>query len=316
MRRQRGPSCRTLLLSSLVAAAAHAGSVSIALPERSACDFEQVAAALRSRLPDAQLEQGRTRDPAAVQISLERSGDEWAIAILAPGQLPLRRPLSALGSDCVALSEAAALIAERYLESIQWTTGPVEVDRLPPPEPSPSWQLSVALGGGATPGLTGVAPMGELDVGARWGAWLIEASALYLGSGQIALVTTTNPAYEYQYSAAAQLAFGRRFGFGRSAVRVQLTPGAELLWVGSLPSAPNPSPNPLPHHQVAFAAVPFVGLRAGYEFSLSDRLSLGLRVQARVALAQHSFLVEGYTQSLVTHLVDGDAQLALSYLFF
>ena len=308
--------CRlSLLASSLLAIAAHAGPVSIALPDGSKCEFEQVASALRPRLPDAVIEPGRSQDPSAVLISLERSAEVWAISILAPGQPPLRRPLEALGDDCIALSEAAALIAERYLESIQWTAAPVEVSRLPPPEPGPPLQLSVALGGGAALGMTGPAPAGEVDLGLRWGGWLLEASGLYLGSGQLDLVDSPVPAYEYQTSAALQLGFGRRFGFGASAVRVQLTPGAGLYWVGARPKLP-PSFNPLPHQGGNLSALPFIGLRVGYEYAFTSRLSVGLRVQARLNLLQTKFVVEGYTPWLVTHLVDGDAQLTVGFLFF
>ncbi len=308
---------RGLALSAfLLATAAHAGTVSVSLPAAGPCRFEPLAAALRARLPGATVEAAPSSSPGAVQLTLERDGEGWLLAIAAPGQEPLHRPLGFEHADCVALFEAAALIADRYLSSIQWTQGPVEVSPLPPPEPTPPLQLLVELAGGAGFGLTGVAPAAQLELGLFRRPWSLELSAAWLGSGQRTLSTATpSGAVLTQQTGAAQVALGRRFALGPGALRVELTPGAEVFWV-SASSTVDMHPNPLPRTSPVVVALPFVGGRLGYALEFGRRLSLSLRFSVRAHLGERRFVLEGYPQSLVTHPVDGDVTLALGYLFF
>ena len=91
---------------------------------------------------------------------------------------------------------------------------------------------------------------------------------------------------------------------------MEIIPGAELFWVSSQGSL-------VFHQSTAFDALPFVGLRTGYEVALGSHWLVSLRVEARAHLGQSTFVVQAYTPSqLVTHLVDGDATLAIGYAFF
>ncbi len=294
---------------------AHAGELGLRVPDGTPCGSEPFAAALRARLPGTNVTTGATTSAEAVEVSLARDDGQWSLTILAPGQPPLRRPLPP-GDDCVALSEAAALIADRYLSSIEWTKGPVEVSRLPPPEPPPPLQLLVELGGGAGLGLTGVAPAGQLELGLSRGAWFAELSAAWLGLGERTLATSSAvPVTLAQQTGAAQLSLGRRLGLGPGHVRLELLGGAELFFV-TASAATEVHPNPLPHSGTVVTPLGFAGARAGYTLMLSERWSLSLRVEARAHLGEQRFSVEGYSESLVTHPVDGEVTLAVGRLFF
>ena len=211
--------------------------------------------------------------------------------------------------DCLALSEASALIAERYLASINWISSPGKVSPLPPP---PRWRASVALSGGAAWGLTGVIPMAQLDVGVRYAGWAFEASAAYLGWGQRDLFST---AYQFHHTAAIALAVSRRFELGPGALRIGIAPGLELYWVGSSTTGAA-TPNPLPHRQLAFASLPFVGAQTGYDFNLIAELTIGIRLQVRAHPGVVTFVTEGYSSHLSTPLVSGDLSVVVGSLLF
>jgi hypothetical protein len=310
----RGPRSPIALLAPLLlGSAVQAGTLRVVVPETGPCGFEELSSALRAHLPGAEPLPGPASGEGEVGLTLRRTGAEWSLELAAPGQPPLRRRLAA--ADCLALSEAAALIAERYLASIRWVGTPAAVSALPPPPPPPRWQASLALGGGVGLGLTGPAPMGQLELGVRWGGWTLELAGAYLGSGQVDLVGAARPAYAFEHTGAATLAVGRRLALGPGAVRLALAPGAELFWVGSSPASAG-TPDPLPHRQLVTTALPFVGAQAGYELELTDRLTLGLRAQARLHLGSARFSVEGYAPALTTHLVDGELAVTLGSLFF
>lgn len=305
----------SLLAPLLLGAATPAGTIRVELPPRSPCAYEEVASALRARLPGAEIVPGDLPEPGEVRLRLSSDEGQWRIDLGAPGQPPLTRRFAA--PDCLGLSGAESSIAERYLQSIAWTAAPGEVRALPPPPPPPRWQASLAVGGGAgLGGLTGPAPVGQLELGARLGGWLLELWAAYLGSGQLPLVTPTRPAYLFHHGAAAALAVGHRLALGPGAVRLALAPGVSLYWVGSSPATPGTTPDPLPHRQLVTGALPSLGLQAGYELNVLERLSLGLRLQARLHLGTATFAAEGYTPSLATHLLEGEACLTVGYLFF
>jgi hypothetical protein len=314
-----GKSSRAWAVSTLLAASAHAGTVWVALPERAApCELEQVAVALRARLPGAQVLPGHPSELSSPQVVLDRTSDAWTLEVRAPGHPALKRDLPDPGSDCVALSEAAALMTDRYLESIQWSAGAVSVDPFAPAEGPPDGGVAEStplqgvaeIGGGIGLGDLGVAPVAQLDLGAAWGAWRFEAAGLYQAPGQLTLVgPTTAPGFLHEQVAAFQAAAGRRFELGWGALRVEATPGAELFWVWG-------SGTRVFQRKSALSALPFLGLRLGYELTFARRLSVCLRVQARAPLGQDQFSVQGYLPTITTQRVDGDAGLALGYLFF
>ncbi len=294
-----------LLLPTFLCSVALADDFTVRLPPRSPCAAEQIIGALSTRLRRSEMR--LSLEP--VRLSLTLSEGHWAIEILAPGQPPLSRPLAVPESDCLALSEATALITERYLASINWISAPGEVSPLPPP---PRWQASLALSGGAAVGPTSVTPMARLDVGARYVGWSFEASFAYLGSGQVDLTST---AYQFYRDAAVALPVSKRFELGPGALVAGLAPGLELYWVGSSTTSAT-TPNPLPHRQLVFAAQPFLAAQTGYDFDLPAGFTLGLRLQVRAHPGTVAFVTEGYASRMVTPLVSGDLSLVVGSLLF
>ena len=285
----------------LVAGVARAGTVSVQLPPGTKCDFAQLRAALR--VPPSSVVD--TPQPDAVSLVLTRDGDAWSLALNAPGQAALERKGFAQGEDCVAVFEAASLIVDRYLSSIDWKAGPVEVSPLPPPEPPARTQLLLEIAGGV--GLSnGFSPTGELGLGIVRGPLLVEVEGAYLNYFQ----ATSDNIILTQLTWAAFGSAGLRW----KGLRVEALGGAELLWASSQSGHPT-YPNPLPHPGTSFGALPFGGVRLGYSFALTDRLALGIRIAAR-AHSNITFAVEGTMDHITSHLADGELTLALSSLFF
>jgi hypothetical protein len=286
----------------LVASIARAGTVSVQLPQGTKCDFAQLRAALR--VPPSSVMD--TPQPDAVSLVLTREGDAWSLALNAPGQAALERKEFAQGDDCVAVFEAASLIVDRYLSSIDWKATPVEVSPLPPPEPPARTQLLLELAGGV--GLSnGFSPTGELGLGLVRGPLLVEVEGAFLNYSQD---NHTVDVLLTQLRWAAFAAVGLRF----RGLRVEALGGAEILWASSQ-SEHTSTPNPLPHPGTAIDTLPFGGLRLGYSFALTDRLALGLRIAAR-AHGNVTVYAEGTAEHITSHVVDGELTLALSSLFF
>jgi hypothetical protein len=297
----------------LSALTASAGPVWLALPEPAPCSFDAFSSALKARISGATIAYGHA--PASdVQISLRHAGDGWTLSVLAPGQPELLRPLGE-ATDCGAFTEEAALIADRYLESIQWTSA-APVMPLPPPEPPLPWSALLELGGGPTLGLTGISGAGGVALGARRTGWQLEIGAAFLGAGSEPLSTTTpTKATLEQYTGAAQVMAGRLIHFSIFRLRLELGGGAELYFVGATPAA-STHPNPLPHAQLTLTPLGFGAARLGFEVALTTHVFAALGVQARLHFGEARFTVTGYPEHFVTHLVDGDAGLSFGYVFF
>ncbi len=314
------------LLSLVVLAAtpARAATLWVAFPARGdSCTYDQVAAALRARLGDVDVRPGlHDVSSGEVQVRLERAGDDWSLRVRAAGENDLERKLPRPGLDCVALSETAALMVDRYLDDIRWAgAGPAVVQKVPPPPPAPGWQLVLQVGGSGEQGvLPQVGPGITLDVGARKGRWQIEASgAMGLGPGQAALVCANSICSQpgqngtlAMQAGTVQVAAGYGLPLGFGDVRFELAPGAELFSVAVTRSS---SSSQIFQLAPGITPLPFVGARVGYEAPVWRRLYLAFRIEARAHLGEAQFQVENYT-TVFTRLFDGDASLALGYLFF
>lgn len=142
-----------MVMAVLAAAApAAAGTLWVAFPSGAdPCGYDQLAAALHARLGEVSVRPGvhdATGDD--VDVALERAGSDWGLRVKAGGERELERKLPKPGTDCVATTETAALMVERYLEDIRWTGGGAVVSKLPPlppPPPPPRWQMVVEVGG-------------------------------------------------------------------------------------------------------------------------------------------------------------------------
>jgi hypothetical protein len=268
-----------------------------------------------------------------VDVALERDGKDWGLRVRAAGERELVRKLPQPGTDCVATTETAALMVERYLDDIRWTGGGAVVQQLPPlppKPPPPPWQMVLEVGGAGAlfvpqdaPGLvSGQIPGGGgvLDIGVRWGNWQAEVSGGVLQLSQQTL-SFSEPFYRdgtAQYTATlqllvipAELALGRRFPTGFGAFRLELAPGAEFIWSSR-------SANLFGQNQASSVALPSLGIRLGYDFPLWRRLFLTLRVEVRGHEADE-FGVTGLTgpsSTVSTGYFDGSALLTLGYVFF
>jgi hypothetical protein len=288
----------------LVAAAASAGTVSVQLPQGTKCDFGQLRAALR--VPPGSVSE--TPQPDSVQLTLSREGEAWSLSLEAPGQATLERQAFAQGDDCVAVFEAAALIVDRYLSSIDWNASPGEVSPLPPPEPPTPLQLLVELSGGASYGISGVTGAGSLELGISYGALFFGAEGDFLGLGQ---QTFTAENYVVTQQTWAALAVGGvRLALRRSRILLAALAGAEVFHVSATYTG---HPTSLPVEGSIVSALPFGGLRLGYLFAVSDRLSIGIRGSIRLH-AQAAF--QAGPTPLHAYVGDGDLTLVLGYLFF
>jgi hypothetical protein len=285
----------------LVATVARAGTVSVQLPQGTKCDFAQLRAALR--VPPSSVVDTPQAD--AVSLVLTRDGEAWSLTLNAPGQAALERKEFAQGDDCVAVFEAASLIVDRYLSSIDWKAGPVEVSPLPPPEPPARTQLLLELAGGV--GLAnGFSPTGELGLGLVRGPLLFELEGAYLNFTQVGTDVILT---QLRWAAIASV------GLRWRGLRAEALGGAEILWASSRAAHPDMHPNPLPNPGTSAGALPFGGLRLGYSLALTDRLALGIRIAAR-AHSNVTFYAEGTAEHITSHVVDGELTLALSSLFF
>ena len=302
---------------------ARAGTLSVALPAEAApCDFGQIAQALQAQLPGAVVVEGPARAQGEVAIAFATGRETWRLTVGAPGAAELQRELPAPGTECTALAETSALIIERYLDSIAWTPEPAVVTPLPPPPPPLPWQLVLGVGVGGYLGRALIAPLGELDVGARRGRWQLTAglASPLLGSvaGQVSLSTptavpdlpTTGTLQSWLFAMDVALAYRVPLRLGTVAFGIE--PGAEL--VRAVPS-PTSHP-PLFSDATSLAASPDVGLSAAFEVPLSARLSMGIRVRARAMALQTTFAAPGENGRLVTSWVDGDATLGLTAVLF
>ncbi|MHB8420888.1 MAG: hypothetical protein ACYDCL_22660 [Myxococcales bacterium] len=312
-----------LLAATFTALPAQAATVWVAFPARAEpCSYDQLEGALRARLGEVDVRPGvHDALPGDVLVDLDHDGADWSLQVQAAGENELRRKLPRPGLDCVALSETAALMVDRYLDGIHWAgASPAVVQQVPPPPKAPAWQLVLQVGGSGELGvLPQLGPGLTLDVGARRGRFQIELSGSASLGGQETVACAPDAACPpggtagtlALQGAATQLALGYGLPVGFGTVRFELTPGAELFWVTTSPSPGSFYFRSMP----AFSALPFVGVRLGYELPLSRRLFLALRVEARGHLGEDQFSVTGSTTEF-TRLFDGDASLALGYLFF
>ncbi len=320
--------CLIVIAALATAASADAGTLWVVFPSGAEpCGFDQLAAALHARLGDVSVRPG-VHDVLGddVDVAVERSGSDWGLRVRAAGERELERKLPRPGTDCVATTETAALMVERYLDDIRWTGGGAVVQQLPPlppKPPPPPWQMILEAGGAGvllvpqdTPNLAAGSgqpipgPGGVLDIGVRWGNWQAEISGAYFqlpqqSLGSVTTRTGTQPAVLQWFLVPMEVALGHRFPTGFGAFRLEVTPGAELY---------RATPSNVYNGVAQLSLLPSVGVRVGYDFPIWKRLFLTIGAEARAHQAQE------YTTILLndvsTGFFDGNAFLTLGYVFF
>jgi hypothetical protein len=301
------------LLAMLAAAPARASTVWLAIPEGvEPCSFEQLADALRSRLPDVRVEPGvYDLGPGDVAVAMHRDVEGWSLVVRAAGEHELRRKLPSAGVDCVGLAQTSAFMVQRYLGEVRWTGAQVVIAPVneKSPEPVAHWQATAELGiaGALTTGSSGLGPALQLDLGARQGHWELGVSLSGEPVQQAGLANNSQALAEISFvPGILQLVEGYRVRLGPTTLRVELMPGVQVTWawLGST-SADEP----------AFV----VGGRIAWEVTIYRRLFASLRVAGRVIVPQILILKElgGLPAApYVSGYGAGDASLALGYLFF
>ena len=142
------------LLALLAAGPASGATVWLAIPEGAEpCSFEQLAAALRSRLPDVRVAPGvYDLDPGDLAVAMHRDVEGWSLVVRAAGEHELRRKLPPVGADCVGLAQTAAFMVERYLGEVRWTGAQVVVAPIREMQEAEShWQAMAELGIAGSP---------------------------------------------------------------------------------------------------------------------------------------------------------------------
>jgi hypothetical protein len=310
------PHAAPLLLASVALAAPAVASptVWVVVPEQGApCSFEDVAGALRARLGTRDVRRGEHAvDGESVQLAVGHQGTDWFLDLESEGHPRLRRPLPGPEGDCLALTEAAALVADRYLEDVHWIGPPVVIEPVPSEvvAPADGWHagLDVAVAGGS--GLADLTGAAQLHAGARWGKLLLGLSAgIQLPSDVAFVAGDPTQGSLHAEAGTAQVAAGRRWDAGPGAVELELTPGVE--WFRSWTTG-----GQIYHRQDRWTAAPYVGLRAGYALPLSRHFFVAARAQCEALIQSQVFEVSGYSSALRAQAVEWEGSVAAGYQFF
>jgi hypothetical protein len=302
------------ILLALAAPAFAAPTVWVTVPEPEApCSFEDVAGALRSRLGTQDVRHGEHAvDGQSVQLALGHQGTDWFLDLESEGHPRLRRPLPGPEADCLALTEAAALVADRYLDDVHWSGAPVLVEPVPPEEhPVPEGfhaGLDAAIAGGSA--LSGVGGGVELHAGIRWDKFLFGLSGgAQLPSDSALVAGDPTQGSLHAEAGTAQLLAGRFWNAGPGALELELTPGLE--WFRSWTTG-----GQIYHRQDTWSAAPYLGARAGYAVALGRHFYVAARAQGEVLLVRQVFEVYGYSPTLQAQVVQWEGSLAVGYQLF
>ncbi|MHB8416572.1 MAG: hypothetical protein ACYDCL_00750 [Myxococcales bacterium] len=274
------------------------------------CTEAEVVSSIHAREPGVDVRTGGSARPGDASAALAVEGGTWSLTVQSAGLRPLRRELPTPGADCVATSDTAALMLDRYLDDIHWSgrgTAFADLER-------PRVEGVVEVGSSLAASPVGALPALELDLGARRGPFQLGLGGSVAWPEQSAFPAPYAGAYSVQL-ASARLVAAWRPRLGPGTARVELAPGAELFWVG----ASYPSATRLFQNHPAFDAAPYLGLRLGYELALPARFAVALRAEGRLLLIRPSFEVQGEQASIppvAAGPLDGNVTVALSRSFF
>lgn len=350
-----GPPLLAIGCLALVSPLARAETIWVSMPPSAApCDFAQLAADIGFARPSATLRRGEAPvapegNPGEVHVHFERAGDAWSLWLLADSETT-QRALPPAGTDCVALSQTAAFMIERYLARLGPegpdpaaldSNAPVIAPRSPPslvteraplrspaasPPISPDHTLEATATPAVKPSITAPATnrwQGLVGASVNGGFGTVVSPAFALDMGvrrgpwQAGVGLETFLPAEISSSDDAPLQ-GR---FRLQSILAELTAGHRIgLGLGSLQVDLAPgvaldwaSVSAGEAVSVFFTARPYAGARIGWEVPLSSRLALGLRLEARFFLAGGDPDDDGDT-NLANFMTDG--ALSLSYELF
>ena len=279
------------------------------------CSADQLVAAIHLKRPADAVRAGGAPESGDVAVEVLRAPGNWSLEVRGASDTPLRRALPDPGQDCVALSETAALMVDRYLVDVNWKGGPAVIAPLPAPEPPappvPIFGI-VELAGGVENGLLAMRPTLELAGGIQRGGLRLELSIAGSTSESTGLTSGTNLDIGTLSAngGRVQLAAAWLKPLGPGALVLDALPGVALERVSSTGAF-------VFHDAHATSVLPFLGARAGYELGLPARFALAVRAEGRVYASTVTFSVDGANGSgYTTARFDGEISLGLSRLFF
>ena len=320
------------LAAGLVLGGAPVNTIWVAAPPGVApCTVDVFAEAFRARLGQVAVLPGEP-DLATgeMQVAIRPAGNGLELRVKAAAERELIRKLPGPGTDCVAASETAALMVERYLDEVGAGVGVATAPPLVPLPPlaSPTpWGL--ALEGAVTAELavlpqlapgesTSIPPLGiggSIAIGVRRGPWQLAARGALEPSGTTAIagsVPGAGGSLNLQAGALA-LVVSYLLAAGPGAVRFELSPGAQLFWANTSTS----NGGQFGTIGSSFSLLPFIGVGVGYEWPLWEHLSALAGASMRVHLGSTQLEVEGVSRDTAyTRQLDGEAWLGVGYVFY
>ncbi len=296
-------------------------------PDVAPCTADIFAGALRSRLGQvAVLEGERDLATGEMRVAIRPAGKGLELRVHAAAERQLIRELPGPGTECLAASETAALMVERYLDEVGAgivVTAPFVP--LVPPAPPARWgfALEAALTGelavlpqlapGESTAIPGAGFGGSVALGVRRGPWQLVARATLEPGGTTAIAGSVAGGTLQLNAGAVALAGSYLLGAGPGAVRFELAPGTQLFWA----STSSPSGGQFGKTGSNFSALPYIGIGVGYELPVWENLSALVGVSMRVHLSPTQFEVDGIpTDTVYTRDLDGEASLGVGYVFY
>lgn len=298
----------------------------VAPPDIAPCTVDVFAGAFRARLGQVTVVPGE-RDLVAgeMQVTIRPAGQGLELRVRAAEERELIRELPGPGADCVAASETAALMIERYLEEvgtgISVATGPSFV----PPAPPARWgivfeltlttELAVLpqLAPGDSTTIPAVGIGGAIAIGVRRGPWQLAARVTLEPGGTTVVVGDLADGSLNLQAYAVALAGNYLLAAGPGSVRFELAPGVQMFSANTTTSnGPRFGPT-----GSAFRLLPFLGIGVGYQVPVWKDLSALITASMRVHLGSTDFEITGVSDDTVyTRQLDGEASLGLCYVFY
>ncbi len=295
-------------------------------PEVAPCTVDVLGAAFRARLGQIAVLQGE-HDLAAgeMQVAIRSAGQGLELHVQAAEERELMRELPGPGTDCVAASETAALMIERYLEEVG--TG-IAVEGGPsfvPPARPARWGVAFELTFSAevavlpqlAPGESTTIPSvpigGALAIGVRHGPWQLALRGTLEQGGSTAVEGAVAGGTLNVQAEAIALAGNYLLAAGPGSVRFELAPGVQIF------SSNTTTSNGPRFGKTGSTSniLPFLGIGVGYQIPVWKTLSALAVASMRVHFGSTQLQVEGVADDTAyTRQLDGEASLGVCYVFY